>query len=466
MPFIPHSETDVREMLDAIGVSEIDDLFDEIPASLRIGKLTGVPDGMNEQEVTRLMLERAEQDGRPLCFMGAGAYEHHVPAAVWEITTRGEFYSAYTPYQAEASQGTLQLIYEYQTMMAGLTGLDVSNASLYDGASGLAEALLMAIRANRKSKSHRVLVPTTVHPHYRKTARSIVHNQGIELVELPYSPEGGHTLAEALQPYAGEDIAALVIQQPNFFGILEEVDTLTDWAHANGALVIGIANPIAMALLKPPGEWGEQGADIACGEGQPLGVPMMSGGPYFGYMCCKQALVRQMPGRLVGRTVDRDGREGFTLTLQAREQHIRRSKATSNICTNQGLLVTAATIHMALLGAEGLRRVARACHANTQKLVAALTTHEAVEPVFNRPYFHEAPLRFSLPLQGVMRSLHAHNILPGYDLSSDYPELSDTLLVCATETRTDADIALYASHLNRVIEAQTTAGSSAEPQMA
>jgi glycine dehydrogenase subunit 1 len=466
MPFIPHSETDVREMLDAIGVNEIDDLFDEIPASLRIGKLTGVPDGMNEQEVTRHMLERAEQDGRPLCFMGAGAYEHHVPAAVWEITTRGEFYSAYTPYQAEASQGTLQLIYEYQTMMAGLTGLDVSNASLYDGASGLAEALLMAIRANRKSKSHRVLVPTTVHPHYRKTARSIVHNQGIELVELPYSPEGGHTLAEALQPYAGEDIAALVIQQPNFFGILEEVDMLTDWAHANGALVIGIANPIAMALLKPPGEWGEQGADIACGEGQPLGVPMMSGGPYFGYMCCKQALVRQMPGRLVGRTVDRDGREGFTLTLQAREQHIRRSKATSNICTNQGLLVTAATIHMALLGAEGLRRVARACHANTQKLVAALTTHEAVEPVFNRPYFHEAPLRFSLPLQGVMRSLHAHNILPGYDLSSDYPELSDTLLVCATETRTDADIALYASHLKRVIEAQTTAGSPAEPQMA
>ena len=466
MPFIPHSETDVREMLNAIGVSEIDDLFDEIPASLRIGKLTGVPDGMNEQEVTRLMMERAEQDGRPLCFMGAGAYEHHVPAAVWEITTRGEFYSAYTPYQAEASQGTLQLIYEYQTMMAGLTGLDVSNASLYDGASGLAEALLMAIRANRKSKSHRVLVPTTVHPYYRKTARSIVHNQGIELVELPYSPEGGHTLAEALQPYAGEDIAALVIQQPNFFGILEEVDTLTDWAHANGALVIGIANPIAMALLKPPGEWGEQGADIACGEGQPLGVPMMSGGPYFGYMCCKQALVRQMPGRIVGRTVDRDGREGFTLTLQAREQHIRRSKATSNICTNQGLLVTAATIHMALLGAEGLRRVAKACHANTQKLVAALTTHEAVEPVFNRPYFHEAPLRFSLPLQGVMRSLHAQNILPGYDLSSDYPELSDTLLVCATETRTDADIALYASHLNRVIEAQTMAGSPMTPQMA
>ena len=466
MPFIPHSESDVREMLEAIGADDIDQLFDEIPTSLRIGELSGVPDGLNEQEVTRLMVERAEQDGRPLCFMGAGAYDHHVPAAVWEITTRGEFYSAYTPYQAEASQGTLQLIYEYQTMMAGLTGLDVSNASLYDGASGLAEAILMAIRANRKSKSRRVLVPTTVHPHYRKTARSIVHNQGIELIELPYSPEGGHTLVEALQPYSGEDIAALVIQQPNFFGILEEVDMLTDWAHANGALVIGIANPIAMALLKPPGEWGEQGADIACGEGQPLGVPLMSGGPYFGFLCCKQALVRQMPGRLVGRTVDRDGREGFTLTLQAREQHIRRSKATSNICTNQGLLVTAATIHMSLLGAEGLRRVARACHENTQKLVAALTTHECVKPVFNRPYFHEAPLHFSIPLKGVMRSLHAHNILPGHDLSDEYPELDNTLLVCATEMRTDADITLYANHLNRAIEAQSTTGSPVEPQMA
>lgn len=466
MPFIPHTETDVQEMLDAIGVDDIENLFDEIPANLRIGKLSGVPDGLNEQEVTRLMIERAEQDGRPMCFMGAGAYDHHVPAAVWEITTRGEFYSAYTPYQAEASQGTLQLIYEFQTMMASLTGLDVSNASLYDGASGLAEAMLMAVRGNRKSKSKRVLVPTTVHPYYRKTARSIVHNQGIELIELPYSPEGGHTLEDALRPYAGEDIAALVIQQPNFFGILEDVDVLTDWAHNNGALVIGVANPVAMALLKPPGEWGEQGADIACGEGQPLGVPLMAGGPYFGYMCCKQALVRQMPGRIVGRTVDRDGREGFTLTLQAREQHIRRSKATSNICTNQGLLVTAATIHMSLLGAEGLRRVASACHANTQKLVAALTANGHVEPVFNRPYFHETPLRFSLPLQGVMRALHAHNILPGYDLSTDFPELTDTLLVCATETRTDADIALYADHLNRVIDAQTTAGCPVEPQLA
>ncbi|MGD2137435.1 MAG: aminomethyl-transferring glycine dehydrogenase subunit GcvPA [Gammaproteobacteria bacterium] len=466
MPFIPHTETDVRDMLAAIGVPDIEALFDEIPASLRTGELSGVPPGLNEQEVSRLMVEHAEADGRPLCFMGAGAYEHHIPAAVWEITTRGEFYSAYTPYQAEASQGTLQLIYEFQTMMAGLTGMDVSNASLYDGASGLAEAVLMAVRANRRSKSRRILVPTTVHPAYRRTAHTIVNNQGIELVEVPYNNTGGHTLPESLAPYEGEDIAALVIQQPNFFGVLEEVDALTDWAHRQGALVIGVANPIALALLNPPGNWGATGADIACGEGQPLGVPLAAGGPYFGYLCCKQALVRQMPGRIVGRTIDRDGRVGYTLTLQAREQHIRRSKATSNICTNQGLLVTAATIYMALLGAEGLRRVAQNCHANTRKLVAALTASDCVRPAFGRPYFHEAALQFSLPLESVLRPLHAHNLLPGYELSRDYSELGDTLLVCATETRTDADIEMYAAHLERVIQTQTTAGRPVKPKMA
>jgi glycine dehydrogenase subunit 1 len=453
-------------MLDAIGAQDVEDLFDEIPASLRMGELTGVPEGLNEQEISRLMMERAEADGRPLCFMGAGAYEHHIPAAVWELTTRGEFYTAYTPYQAEASQGTLQLLYEFQTMMAGLTGMDVSNASLYDGASGMAEAVLMAVRGNRKSKSKRILVPTTIHPEYRKTTHTIVNNQGIELVEVAYDSEGGHTSLDSLKQYEGEDFAALVIQQPNFFGILEDVDALTEWAHKQGALVVAVANPTSLALLTPPGEWGEAGADIACGEGQPLGVPMMAGGPYFGYICCKQALVRQLPGRICGRTIDRDDRVGYTLTLQAREQHIRRSKATSNICTNQGLLVTAATIYMSLVGADGLKRVAQACHANTRKLVTALTAGECVEPMFNRPYFHEAVLRFSLPLENIMRPLHAHNLLPGYALSNDYPELGDALLVCATETRTDADIETYAGHLNRIIESQTATGCPVKPKMA
>ena len=452
-------------MLEAIGVPDIETLFDEIPAALRCGELNGVPEALSEQQVSRLMSRRAAADGEPLCFIGAGAYEHHIPAAVWQIVTRGEFYSAYTPYQAEASQGTLQLIYEFQSMMTALTAMDVSNASLYDGASALSEALLMAVRSNRKSKSRRILMPVNVHPAYRRTAHAIVTNQDIDLVDVAYDPLGGHTALDSLEAHAGEDITALVIQQPNFFGVLEEVDELTDWAHANGALVIAVVNPVAMALLKPPGRWGTQGADIVVGEGQPLGVPLSSGGPYFGFMCARQQHVRQMPGRIVGRTVDRDGRTGYTLTLQAREQHIRRSKATSNICTNQGLLVTAATIHMALLGGEGLRRVALACHANTRALVEKLG-NDYIRPRFNRPYFHEAVMSSALALPSLLRPLYAHNLQPGYELAGDYPELADCLLVCATETKTEDDLNLYRDHLARVIEKQTSAGCPVQPKMA
>jgi glycine dehydrogenase subunit 1 len=451
MPFIPHTEEDVRAMLSAIGVDNLDALFDEIPAELRANGLHHVPQGMNEMQVGRLMNERAAQDGQPLCFIGAGAYEHHIPAAVWEIVTRGEFYSAYTPYQAEASQGTLQLIYEFQSMIAALTGMEVANASLYDGASALAEAVLMAVRANRKSNSKRVLMPATVHPVYRKVVHAIVRNQGIELVELPYCTECGATIPDALQQFDGQDFAALVIPQPNFFGMLEEVDALTDWAHANNLLVIGLVNPVALALLTPPGEWGEAGADIACGEGQPLGLPLSSGGPYIGFMACRQKLVRQMPGRIVGRTVDLNGQPGFTLTLQAREQHIRRSKATSNICTNQGLMAAAATVHMALLGPQGLGQVAAASHANTRKLLQRLTAIEGIEPVFTGPFFHEVALRINQPLNEVLRALAVRDILGGYDLGQEYPELENCLLLCATETRTDEDIEQLAENLDRII---------------
>ncbi|HLD13974.1 MAG TPA: aminomethyl-transferring glycine dehydrogenase subunit GcvPA [Burkholderiales bacterium] len=449
MPFIPHTDADVKAMLAAIGVASIDQLFEEIPERLRAGKLTQVPEGLGEMDVARLMTARANQDGSYLNFLGAGAYEHHIPAAVWEIVTRGEFYSAYTPYQAEASQGTLQLLYEYQTMMASLTGMDVSNASLYEGASGLAEAVLMAVRAHKKSR--RVLMPQTVHPVYRQVVHAIVKNQAIELVELPHDPKGGHTALDALKAHASGDFAALVIPQPNFFGVLEEVDVLTDWAHANHMLVIGLVNPTALAILTPPGAWGTKGADIAVGEGQPLGAPLSSGGPYFGFMCCKQALVRQMPGRIIGATLDKDGKRGYTLTLQAREQHIRRSKATSNICTNQGLVVTAATIYMALLGPEGLERVAATSHANTLALVEKLTAIKGVTRIFNRPVFHETALRLDMPVSDVLRALEAQGIVGGYDLSGHYPQLGQALLVCATETRTPEDIAQYAFHLERIV---------------
>ena len=462
MPFIPHTDDDVTAMLATIGVDSIDDLFDEIPDELRAKGLDGIPSGLSEMDVGRLMQARARDDGQPLCFIGAGAYDHHIPAAVWQITTRGEFYSAYTPYQAEASQGTLQVLYEFQSMMTALTGLDVSNASLYDGATALAEAVLMAVRANRKVASQRVLMPRSVHPAYRRTVQSIVRNQGIELIEIPFDRQGGHTSIELLEAAAGDDFAALVIPQPNFFGVLEEVDALTDWAHARNALVIGVVNPVALALLSPPGDWGETGADIACGEGQPLGMPLASGGPYLGFLCCRQSFVRQLPGRIVGKTLDLDGKVGYTLTLQAREQHIRRSKATSNICTNQGLLVTAATIHMAILGAEGLERVAAACHANTRKLAGMLCEIPGVEPLFDRPTFHEQALRLPAPAADVLRSLAAHDVLGGFDLGLEYPELDPSVLVCATELRTDEDLATFATELARVIATRSQAECQVE----
>lgn len=451
MPFIPHTTQDIDQMLAAIGVNSIDDLFSEIPADLRKSFLHDIPEGYSELEITRLMQARAKQDEINLSFIGAGAYEHHIPAAIFDLLSRGEFLTAYTPYQAEASQGSLQLIYEYQTMMANLTGMDVSNASLYDGASALAEAVLMAVRLNSKNFK-KILIPKTVHPAYRRVVQSIVKHQGIELTEVDFDKKYGTTTIEVLNKMNTKEFAALVIPQPNFFGCLEEVDQLTHWAHGQGALVIALVNPISLALLKAPGAWGDTGADIVCGEGQALGVPLSSGGPYFGFLCCKQTYVRQMPGRIVGQTVDLDGKRGFTLTLQAREQHIRRSKATSNICTNQGLMVVAATIYMSLLGAEGMRRVSAASHHNAVELLSKLSSIKGVKKVFDRPVFHEFVLKFDQPVSSILNALAEQNIQSGYDLSHDYPELGNCLLVCVTETKTSEDLDKFQHALKRVIQ--------------
>jgi glycine dehydrogenase subunit 1 len=457
MPFIPHTADDIRDMLAAIGAPDTDALFDEIPAALRSRALDAIPPALSEMEVGRLMSERAAADGQRLNFIGAGAYEHHVPAAVWAIVTRGEFYSAYTPYQAEASQGTLQLLYEFQSMMASLTGMAASNASLYDGATALAEACLMAVRAHRRSRSQRILVPAAVNPAYRDVLQAVAGGQKLAFELLPYDPRGGSTSTASLEKYRGEDITALVIQQPNFFGTLEDVDALTDWAHAAGMLVIAVVNPVSLAVLKPPGEWGAKGADIVCGEGQPLGVPLSSGGPYFGFMTTRMEHIRQMPGRIVGRTADLDGKPGFTLTLQAREQHIRRSKATSNICTNQGLLVTAATIYMSLVGPHGLARVAATCMQRSAELVAALEKVPGVRVAFSGPRFHEAVLLLDRPVRGVLEALAARGIVGGCDISHDYPALGNALLVCATETRTLQDIETYARTLAEVLPSAAAA---------
>lgn len=442
MPFIPHTHEDIEAMLKTIGVNDIEDLYDEIPKALPKAKLENIPEGLNEIEMTRLMNERMPKMNPHGCFIGAGAYDHFIPAAVWEITGRGEFYTAYTPYQAEASQGTLQLIYEYQTMMANLMGMDVSNASLYDGATALAESVLMAVRL-RSDNAKRILVHKSVSPLYRKVLQSIVQQQGIIIEEIPYDKKLGNTDLNHLKNIQYDDIAAIVIPQPNFFGVLEPVDELTHFAHQKKALTVALVNPIAMALLKEPGEWGESGADIVCGEGQPLGIPLSSGGPYFGFICCKKEYVRQLPGRIVGRTHDQQGRVGYTLTLQTREQHIRRSKATSNICTNQGLMVTAAAIYMSLMSTEGLKRVASTSHSNACDLLKLLKPVPKITPVFNSPFFHEFVVRFDRPVQSILNQLSENGIQAGYSLTEYYPELGESLLICVTETKTAADLQNY-----------------------
>ena len=435
-------------MLERIGATSIDDLFDEIDPALAGADFTTLEDGVDEMTMLAQLAERAAQDETGPCFLGAGCYDHHIPAAVWDIASRGEFMTAYTPYQAEASQGTLQLIYEYQTMMASLTGMDVSNASVYDGGSALGEAVLMAVRATQRgrrgaaasdAKEHRVALAGACHPLYAEAAANIARNQGVVLEATGFAADGTADL-DALKAMTPQ---AVVVQQPNFFGVIEPVDEIARWARANGALTIAVVNPLALAVLKPPGEWGGDGADIACGDGQPLGIPMASGGPSFGFICTRQRLVRQLPGRIAGRTVDRDQRTGFALTLQAREQHIRRGKATSNICTNQGLLVTAATIHLALMGAQGLHRVATSCHRKTRQLVQALASIDDVRQRFDAPYFHECVIDLGRPAAPVVDALAKDGLACGLPLGRYFPELAHCLLVCATEKRTDADIALF-----------------------
>lgn len=454
MPYIPHTSDDKKTMLDSIGVTNTQALFDEIPASLQYGEFQNMPEGLSEMAMLKHAQALANKNDNGVCFIGAGSYEHHIPAAVWDIASRGEFLTSYTPYQAEASQGTLQLLYEFQTMIAELTGMDVANASMYDGATALSEAVLMAVRLNRHSHSNRVLVAGTIHPLYRDTLETIVRTQHIEVITLPFDDEQGITPTQVLEQYNGEDITALVIAQPNFFGCLEQVDAMCDWAHANQAISIACVNPVSLGLLKPPSLWGQHGVDIVCGEGQPFGSPMASGGPYFGFFSTRLQHVRQMPGRIIGRTVDKDGKIGYTLTLQAREQHIRRGKATSNICTNQGLLVTAATIHMSLLGAEGLSQVAAQCHHNTHELVAALTQIPGVELVFEAPYFHEALLRLNKPADQVLQALLDAGITGGYPIDTHYPQLPDTLLVCATEMRTEEEIKHYVQTLSQIMSGE------------
>lgn len=452
MPFIPHTEEDVAAMLASIGASSVDELFCEVPKALLQEPYRNLPEGLSEMAVLQHARDLAEENANKTCFIGAGSYDHHIPAAVWDVASRGEFLTAYTPYQAEVSQGSLQLVYEFQTMISELTGMDVANASMYDGASAASEAALMAVRLNKNSKSRRILVASSIHPFYLETVRTVACNQNIEIISLPFDKDSGRINPDLLDKYSDEDITGLIIASPNFFGCLEQVDELVNWATKHNVISIACVNPVSLALYKPPSEWGDAGVDIVCGEGQPLGAPMGSGGPYFGFFSTKLANVRQLPGRLVGKTQDVDGNTGYTLTLQAREQHIRRAKATSNICTNQGLLVTAATIHMSLLGASGLAEVAKASHANTHYLAEQLAKIPGVEITCSAPYFHEVLITLPKPVSKALEFLAARGINAGYAVGEHFSEYANSLLVCATEKRTAAEINAYVEAMREYIE--------------
>jgi glycine dehydrogenase subunit 1 len=435
MSFVPHSDADRREMLAKVGVSDVRELYSDLPGRLILDDLLDIPEAVSEWEAFRGIQELAARNRALVCFAGAGQYDHYVPAAVDHLIRRSEFYTAYTPYQPEVSQGTLQVIYEFQTMVCELTGMDVANASMYDGPSAAAEATIMARAVTRRD---RVFVVASLHPHYRKVTETYLHGQGSVLQPVPAGTDGlvdRDALAKAL----GDDVACLLVQYPNFYGVIEELEPLAEMAQAAGALLVVAADPVTLALLRSPGECG---ADIVVAEGQPFGNPLSFGGPVVGFMAAKEKYVRKMPGRIVGATADEEGRRGYVLTLQTREQQIRRDKATSNICTNQGLNALAATIHMALLGRAGLREMAEASAQNAHYAWRRLAEVDGVEPLYpDAPFVREFAVRTKEDSRAILERGFSAGILAGVSLSR-FPALAapDGLLLAFTEKRTRSEI--------------------------
>ena len=443
MAYSPHTDADHRRMLDAIGVGSIEDLFADIPPAVR-ARAFDLPPPLTEQEVRAELSRLAGRNRIPqVSFLGAGAYRHLVPSVVMEVIGRSEFATAYTPYQPEVSQGTLQSIYEFQSLICELTGMEVASASHYDGATAAAEAALMACRLTRR---HRVVVSSAVAPQFRAVLATYCSGPAVEVVEVPadLSDAGsGLTPVSAASAVLDDTIACLVAQQPNFFGGLEPMGELAEAAHAVGAQLVAVVEPTSLALLGPPGSYG---ADIVAAEGQPLGIPLSYGGPYVGLMAASMASVRQMPGRLVGATRDAQGRKGYVLTLQAREQHIRREKAASNICTNQALCALAATAYLSAVGPEGLREVAELSAVQARHVAATIEEAGLGERRFSAPYFAEVAVRIPDAARR-HAALAERGIVAGYPLWRDYPQLTDTLLLATTELTTDDDVAALVTAL-------------------
>lgn len=443
MTYIPTTAAERQQMLATCGANRMEELFNDIPATVRLGRELDLPRPMAEAELWRHLEELAGKNKRLISFLGAGAYEHYIPSVVGNLLARSEFYTAYTPYQPEISQGTLQAIFEFQSLMCELTGLDVATASHYDGATATAEAALVTCNATRRQK---ILVSRAVNPQYRAVLATYTKGQGVELVEIPMA--NGQTDLAALEKMAGKDVAGVILQNPNFFGQIEPMAAATQLAHKAGALSIAVVDPISLGLLAAPGEYG---ADLAVGEGQGLGNPLNFGGPYLGFIVAREKLVRRLPGRIVGQTTDVEGKRAFVLTLQAREQHIRREKATSNICSNEALCALAATIYLAALGKEGLKEVARQCLLKAHYAFNRLAALPGVTPVFNGPFFCEFVLRTKLTPGQVARSLAAKGFAAGFDLNPFYPELEGAMLFTVTEVRTRAEIDAFVTAMGGIL---------------
>lgn len=434
-PYIPNTERQKAEMLAVIGAGSISQLFDSVPESVRLNRRLDLPEALSELEVAKRLKGLAKRNVNTedyACFLGAGAYDHFIPAVVDSLLSRQEFYTAYTPYQPEISQGTLQAIFEYQSLICSLTGMDVANASVYDGASAVAEAAVMACSAAKRNK---VLVAKNLNPEYRDVLKTYARFKGIEVAEFGF--KNGAVDISALEGMTADDTAAVIVQTPDFFGIVEDVKQISDIAHKHGALLVACCDPISLALLKSPGE---AGADIAVGEGQAMGNPLSFGGPYLGFFAAKESLLRRMPGRIVGETVDRNGKRCFVLTIQTREQHIRREKATSNICSNEALCALAATIYLSVMGKEGLLEAARQCAQKSHYAYDKLISTGSFKPVFDAPFFKEFAVRYDGDINKLNNHLLECGMIGGYDLGRDYPELSGAWLVAVTEKRTKGEI--------------------------
>ncbi|HHV44569.1 MAG TPA: aminomethyl-transferring glycine dehydrogenase subunit GcvPA [Firmicutes bacterium] len=439
-PYLPHTRRDREAMLAEIGLSSVEELFHFIPEELRLNRKLNLPRALSEQELLTYMQDLGTKNQRPLSFIGAGAYEHHIPSVVQHLVRRSEFYTSYTPYQAEISQGMLQSIFEYQTMITQITEMDVSNASLYDGATATCEAAFMAVNATRRDK---ILVATTVHPQTRQVLRTYCDTVGVKLKEV--TTKEGLSLGEAIGQALDKDTAGVIVQNPDFFGCIHDLEPLADLVHRNKSLLIASVEPLSLAILKTPGQ---AGVDIAVGDGQSLGNPLSFGGPSLGFIAVKEELLRRMPGRIVGQTTDKEGRRGFVLTLQAREQHIRREKAASNICSNQALNALTATVYLAALGKEGFVELANLCMYKAHYAKDLICAIPGFSLIFEEPFFLEFAVNCpGDPEQITKQVLEEAGILAGYCLNRDYPQLPKGLLIAVTETKTKEDIERLAEAL-------------------